>query len=154
MKKLAQGFMLVVILIGFILALTPIIGSIMTSGDDRTVIRGKDDAVKTALSEWFKAPKSAFVDVHAIRQIKDNKPISRLSFSTTPEVVRGFLANKSFKQQDLTATIMADIFTDKTLSWWSPEALQRKTWFMAKDQNKTLHLIYNDKTQRAVLVVQ
>ena len=154
MNKLAQGFMFVVILLGFVLALTPIIGSYILSGDDRTVIKGKDDAVKFALSKWFNAPKSVFVDVHALQQNDQGKRVFRFSFSTLPEIVHSFIKARQLEQKELTATDMKEIFEDKTIPWWSPEALDRKTWFTAQHENKTLNLIYNAKTQRAVLVIK
>lgn len=154
MKKLAPGIMFIAILLGFVLALTPIIGSIISKDDAPTAIRGKADAIQSALAEWFDAPKAAFVDVRGIRQTQKGRVIARFSFSTPPEVVRAFITKRQLEQKELTESAMQKVFIDTSIPWWKPNALQRKTWFTGNHQNKILSLIYNEKTQRAVLVIQ
>ncbi|MCK5725360.1 MAG: hypothetical protein KAH22_00890 [Thiotrichaceae bacterium] len=154
MKKVTQGVMIIVILLGFVLALTPIIGSIIFKDDASSTIRGKEGAIQSALAEWFDAPKTLFVDAKGIRQIRKDRVIARFSFSTPPDVVRAFITKRQLKQKELTASAMQKVFIDTTIPWWKPDALQRKTWFTGHHKKKILSLIYNEKTQRAVLVIQ
>ncbi len=154
MKNLSTVLMALVILFGIILAATPFIGSIFFQEPENSTQQAKSDVARSALSRWFNTPMSTLVDVHAVRKTTQDKRVSRYSFSTLPDVVRGFITHKNLQQKPLTDDIMQRVFVDKTISWWQPEALQRETWFTGSDQGRALHLIYNDKTQRGVLVIE
>jgi len=143
-----------VILLGLLLALTPIIGSLFFPQPDVATQMAKDDVARSALASWFQAPVNALVDVKAVRKTTSEAKISRYSFSTTADVMRSFIQQKQLKQKDLTAQVMQNIFIDKTLPWWQPEALQRKTWFHGFDHDSEISLIYNAQTQRGVMIIK
>ncbi|MEE9351273.1 MAG: hypothetical protein V3U78_03345 [Thiotrichaceae bacterium] len=154
MKNLSTLLMVIVILFGLILAATPFIGSIFFPLPENSTQQPKTEMVRSALAQWFNAPSSAFVDVQAIRKMVNEKQVSRYSFSTPADVVRSFIIVKNLQQEPLSSEIMETIFTDKTISWWQPEALKRETWFSGTDQGRTLSLIYNAETKRGVLVIE
>jgi len=154
MKNLSTFLMAIVILFGLLLAATPFIGSIFFQQSEDSTHQAKSEAARYALAQWFNAPVAAIVDVQALRKTTTENQVSRYSFSTSPDVVRGFIGRKNLQQKDLTDEIMQRTFSDKSISWWQPEALQRETWFTGVDVGKTLSLIYNDKTQRGVLVIE
>ncbi len=154
MKKVSTLLMAIVILFGLVLALTPFIGSIFFPLPENSTQQAKSELAKNAISMWFNAPSNAFVDVQAVRKITNGKQISRFSYSTTPDVVRGFISRKGLQQKSLNNELMQSVFSDHSISWWQPEALQRETWFSGMDQGKTLSLIYNAQTQRGVLVIK
>jgi hypothetical protein len=154
MKKLATVFMVLVILFGFVLALTPIIASLLFPDTESTTQMPKEDVARSALARWFNAPIDAFVDVHAIKKTARGKSKSRFSFSTPSGVVRAFIHEKKLMQRELTDEIMLHLFTDKNISWWQPEALKRETWFEGEDQDRHLGLIYNADTKRGVLIIE
>jgi len=154
MKNLSTFLMALVILFGLILAATPFLGSIFFQQSEDSTHQAKSEVARSALAQWFNAPVAAVVDVQALRKTTTEKQVSRYSFSTSPDVVRDFIGIKNLQQKDLTNEIMQRTFSDKSISWWQPEALQRETWFTGVDQDKTLSLIYNDKTQRGVLVIE
>lgn len=146
--------MVLVILFGFILALTPIIGSMLFPPIETAIQMPKADVARSALARWFNTSIDAVVDVHAIKKTINGVEKSRFSFSTPPSVVRSFIQNKKLIQKELTGEIMQHLFTDKKISWWQPEALQRETWFEGEDQDRHLGLIYNAETKRGVLVIE
>ena len=146
--------MALVILFGLVLALTPIIASIFFPQPKTSTQMAKSEVARTALAEWFNAPLGAFVDVHAIKQVSQKRNLSRFSFSTQPDAVRAFIREKHLKQLPLSQKVMQRTFSDKNISWWQPEALERETWFNGQDQGKELSLIYNAQTKRGVLVIE
>lgn len=153
MKKLSVALMALVILFGLVLALTPIIASIFVPPPTEQVQMAEEDAAKAALKAWFGAPSNSFVDVNGIRKTNKAVYISRFSFSTPPDVVRKFIGRYGLEQKELTDRAMKEVFEDKSISWWQPEALQRETWFTGLDDGSSLNLIYNAETQRGVLVI-
>lgn len=146
--------MVLVILFGLVLALTPFIGSIFFPQPEVSTQMAKSEVSRSALARWFNAPVAAFVDVHAIKQVSPERSLSRFSFSTPADVVRSFISTKKLKQKGLSDEVMQRIFSDKNISWWQPEALGRETWFNGQDQGRLLSLIYNAKTERGVLVIE
>ncbi len=154
MKTLSTVLMVIVIIFGLILALTPFIGSIFFSLPENSTQQAKSEVARSAIAQWFNAPSKAFLDVQAIRKTVNGKQVSRYSYSTTPEIVRGFIGQKRLEQKPLNNEIMKAIFSDNSISWWQPAALKRETWFTGMDQGRTLSLIYNAQTQRGVLVIK
>ena len=154
MKNLSTLFMVLVILFGLVLALTPFIGSIFFPQPEVSTQMAKSEVARSALARWFNAPVAAFVDVYAIKQVSQERSLSRFSFSTPADVVRSFISTKKLKQKGLSDEVMQRIFSDKNISWWQPEALGRETWFNGQDQGRLLSLIYNAKTERGVLVIE
>ncbi len=154
MKSIAILLMTIVILVGLLLALTPFAGSLFFSSAGTSGQMARPEMARMALADWFKAPPDVLNDVQGIRQSAPGKQWSRFSFSTSPNHVRSFIQHKHLVQKPLTAEIMQHVFTDKSLPWWQPEALQRETWFTGEDQGNRISLIYNAQSQRGVLVIQ
>ncbi len=154
MKKLSTLLMAMVILFGLILVMTPFVGSIFFPLPENSTQQAKSEVARTAISKWFNAPSAAFVDVQAVRKTIEGKQVSRYSYSTTPDIVRGFIGQKKLEQKTLNDEIMNAVFNDSSISWWQPAALKRETWFTGMDEGRTLSLIYNAQTQRGVLVIE
>lgn len=158
MKTFASIFMGLVIIVGLILALTPIVGSLFFPVPENTVRQAKPDAAAMALKQWFQSPDAQFIAVQAINKtsivndVKQNT--SWFSFSVGRRPVEKYIINKKLAQQDLSTDILNSVFTlnNRPASWWQPEALAQKSYFTGSDQGRLVSLIYNPESKRGVLI--
>jgi hypothetical protein len=65
-----------------------------------------------------------------------------------------FIHNRKLIQKDLTPEILKQQFYPQNppIPWWQPD-LDTKTYFSGKDGENSLHLIYNSRIKRGVLVI-
>lgn len=158
MKTFASIFMGLAIIVGLILALTPIVGSLFFPVPENTVRQAKPDAAAMALKQWFQSPDAQFIAVQAINKtsivndVKQNT--SWFSFSVGRRPVEKYIINKKLAQQDLSTDILNSVFTlnNRPASWWQPEALAQKSYFTGSDQGRLVSLIYNPESKRGVLI--
>lgn len=158
MRTFASIFMGLVIIVGLILALTPIVGSLFFPVPENTVRQAKPDAAAMALKQWFQSPDAQFIAVQAINKtsivndVKQNT--SWFSFSVGRRPVEKYIINKKLAQQDLSTDILNSVFTlnNRPASWWQPEALAQKSYFTGSDQGRLVSLIYNPESKRGVLI--
>lgn len=154
MKKISVILMGIVIVLGLVLTLTPIVGSLFFADSDTTARMAQADATRDALASWFRAPVNSIADAKALQKIKQDEKVSYFSFSTSATNMRKFIREKQLQQLPLTEAVMQQRFTDQSIPWWQPQALQRETWFHGEDQGNEISLIYNAKTHRGVMIIK
>ena len=156
MKTFSTIFMVLAILMGFVLALTPFIADKLFPIPENVVRQAKPQAAANALKHWFNSPNDLFTDVQAINKSTKNKKISWFSFSVGRRPVEKYIIEKKLKQTSLDQNILNTIFhtSARPASWWQPEAIKQQTFFIGEDQGRQISLIYNPDSKRGVLVTE
>ncbi len=154
MKTFTTLFMLLAIVAGLILAITPFVADKFFPVPENVVRQAKPEAAAMALRRWFKSPNAQFIDVQALNKTTKDRRTSWFSFSVGRRPVEKYIINKKLKQQDLNTTILNTVFYENNspASWWQPTALNQKTYFTGEDQGQRVSLIYNPNAKRGVLV--
>jgi len=154
MKTFSTIFMILAIIAGLVLALTPFVADKFFPIPENTVRQAKPDAAAMALKQWFKSPDALFIDVQAINKSSENNTTAWFSFSVGRGPIEKYILEKKLVQTELTATIMESIFysNKRPASWWQPEAIKQQTYFTGKDQGRLVSLMYNPDSKRGVLV--
>jgi len=148
--------MLLVILAGFVLSVTPFVASFLVPVPDQQLRMSKQDQLKLALGAWFRTDGERFIDVQGVERLMEGKKTGYFSFSIEQNPVARFVKHKDLKQMDLSEDVLRNTFhvDNPPASWWQPQALQTETWFTGEDQQRQLHLTYNPKTRRCILVIE
>lgn len=148
--------MFLVISAGFVLSVTPFVANFLVPVPDKQLRMSKQDQLKLALGRWFHTDGERFVDVQGVERLIDGKKTGYFSFSIEQNPVARFVKNKNMKQLELSEAVLRDTFhvDNPPASWWQPQALQTETWFTGEDQQRQLHLTYNPKTRRCILVIE
>ncbi len=156
MKTFTSIFMVLVIIAGFILAVTPFIADKFFPAPEKITRQAKPEAAANALKQWFDSPNALITDVQAANKTTQDKRISWFSFSVGRRPVENFIINKKLKQISLTADKLKSVFyLDKSpASWWQPDAIKQQTFFTGKDHGVQVSLIYNPDSKRGVLVTE
>lgn len=146
--------MMLAIVAGLILALTPFVADKFFPIPEAAVRKAKPEAAAMALKRWFKSPAAPFVDVQAINKKTPTSNTSWFSFSVGRAPVERYIVDKKLSQISLSKPIFETIFYSKQppASWWQPGAIDQETYFTGKDQGRTVSLIYNPNSKRGVLV--
>ena len=154
MKTFTTIFMVVVIIAGFILALTPFIAEKFFPAPENVVRQAKPEAAAMALKQWFQSPDALFIDVQAINKSTAENRTSWFTFSVGRRPVEKYIIDKKLQQQPLTADVLDAVFfeSNRPASWWQPTAIAQKTYFTGKDQGRFVSLMYNPDSKRGVLV--
>ena len=155
MKYFFPILMALTILGGIALITTPYLMNYLFPPLQQSVQTSTPKDAAAALQRWFEAPDANFKNTQALREIDAEKNItSYFVFETEPDVIRKFINLKKLKQLPLTREIMQGIFINNEISWWKPEELTRKTYFMGEDYDVMLSLIYNADMKRGMLLLQ
>lgn len=153
-KYLPQILMGLVILFGLILAITPYVADYVlpASGEEVRQARSKD--VAQALKTIFQSPDADISDARAIHKKTQTSKTAWFSFRTVRKPMQRFVHARHLKQKDLTEDILNTAFykNNPPVSWWQPD-LGTETYFTGDDGANILHLIYNSRTKRGVLVI-
>ena len=154
MKTLTTIFMGIVILAGFILAITPFVAEKLLPMPKDVVRVAKPEAAAIALKQWFNSPDALFTDVQALNKSSNNKRTSWFSFSVGRRPVEKYIIDKKLQQTELDNNHLTTIFftESRPASWWQPEAIAQKTFFTGEDQGRKVSLMYNPNSKRGVLV--
>ncbi|MEE9327661.1 MAG: hypothetical protein V3U71_10235 [Cocleimonas sp.] len=156
MKTFTTIFMVLVIIAGLILALTPFVADKFFPIPENTVRQTKPAAAAMALKQWFQSPNATFMNVQAINKTntETSKTTSWFAFSVGRSPIEKFILAKKLVQTEISAKDMETVFFTKNppISWWQPEAINQQTYFTGEDQGRKVSLIYNPKSKRGVLV--
>ena len=154
MKKYSlQILMGIVILFGFISAISPHIINYLPKSDEE-IRTAKSEEVAQALAGIFQSPDANISDAHAIHKQTAQAKTVWFSFRTTRKPMQRFIHIHKLKQKDLSEEVLNTVFHQNTppASWWHAD-LGTKTYFTGQDGKSILNLIYNSRTKRGVLVV-
>ena len=146
--------MILAVLAGLILALTPFIADKFFPVPENVVRQAKPEAAAMALKRWFNEPDALFVAVQAINKTSANNNTAWFTFSVGRGPVERYILQKKLQQQALNENILKDIFYSQNppATWWHPDAISQETYFTGKDQGRTVSLMYNPTSKRGVLV--
>lgn len=145
----------IVVTAGVVLTFSPFVMNVIFPVDESKPQIAISDRARVALADWFSVNPNRMNAVQAYRETDQisGKQNMYFTFSTTPDTVRDFIRKKGLEQKELSDEVMQNTFAKSTVSWWQPEALNRKTWFNGNDGSAELSLIYNAQKQRGVLVI-
>ena len=154
MKTFSTIFMIIVIVAGFILAVTPFVADKFFPVPENTVRQAKPEAATMALKRWFQSPDAQFLHVQAINKSSPESTNSWFAFSVGRRPIEKYILAKKLKQKSIDAETLNSIFFEnaRPASWWQPTALNQKTYFTGVDQGRQVSLIYNPDAKRGVLV--
>lgn len=154
MKTLTSIFMILAILAGLILALTPFVADKFFPVPKTAVRQAKPEAAAMALKRWFKSPNAPFIDVQAINNVSSGHSTVWFSFSVGRQPVEKYIIEKKLEQKALTKeTLNKEFFQNNPpASWWQPTAIVQETYFSGRDQGRLVSLLYSPKSKRGVLV--
>ena len=154
MKTFSTIFMILAIVAGLVLALTPFIADKFFPVPENAVRQAKPEAAAMALKRWFKSPNAPFIDVQAINKSTSTDKTSWFSFSVGRRPVEKYILDKKLVQTDLNQAILDNTFFNKNppASWWQPDAIIQQTYFMGEDQGRFVSLLYSPDSKRGVLV--
>ena len=160
MKTLSTIFMVIVVIAGLTLALTPFIADKLFPVPENSVRQAKPEAAAMALKQWFQSPDAQFIAVQAINKtsVVDNVQSNTawFAFSVGRNPVEKYIISKKLSQKDLTVDVINETFFAKNppATWWQPNALAQKTYFTGEDQGRLVSLIYSPESKRGVLVTR
>ncbi len=156
MKTFTTIFMIITIVMGLVLALTPFVADKFFPTPENSVRQAKPEAAAMALKQWFKSPDAQFIAVQAINKKTPKSTTSWFSYSVGRAPVEKYILDKKLTQKDLTAKVMATTFSTEQVpaSWWQPEALTQQTYFTGEDQGRIVSLIYSPESKRGVLITR
>lgn len=154
MKLFTTIFMVLAIVAGLILALTPFVADKFFPVPETAVRQAKPEAAAMALKRWFKSPDAPFIDVQAINKISTTSNTSWFSFSVGRAPIEKYIIGKKLSQANLSDAVLETVFYSKQppASWWQPSAIQQETYFTGEDQGRKVSLLYNPNSKRGVLV--
>jgi len=146
--------MLLAILVGLILAITPFVADKFFPVPENTVRQAKPAAAAMALKRWFNDPQAEFLSVQAINKKTDSSNVSWFTFSVGRSAVEKYIIDKKLQQKPLNTTVLDAVFFNKKppATWWQPAAINQQTYFTGQDQGRTVSVIYNPSSKRGVLV--
>jgi len=154
MKTFTTIFMILAIVAGLVLALTPFIANKIFPVPEKVVRQAKPEAAAMALKKWFKSPDAQFIAVQAINKSASGNTHSWFTFSVGRRPVEKYIIDKKLQQSSLTPNVLNEVFFEnrRPASWWQPAAIAQKTYFSGVDQGRQVSLIYNPDSKRGVLV--
>lgn len=154
MKTFSTIFMIIAVIAGFVLAVTPFVAEKFFPAPKNVVRQAKPDAAAMALKQWFNSPDAQFINVQAINKESPEAKTAWFSFSVGRRPVETYILDKKLVQKELSNDILTHIFYEKNrpASWWQPAALNQQTYFTGIDQGRQVSLIYSPETKRGVLV--
>ncbi|MEE9445629.1 MAG: hypothetical protein V3V19_08180 [Cocleimonas sp.] len=154
MKTLTSIFMILAVVAGLVLALTPFIADKFFPVPENTVRQAKPEAAAMALKRWFNEPDAQFVAVQAINKSTEAGTTAWFTFSVGRAPIEKYIIEKRLQQKDINGDILKAVFFTKNspATWWQPTAINQETYFTGKDQGRTVSLIYNPVSKRGVLV--
>lgn len=146
--------MVLAIVAGLVLALTPFIADKIFPVPENTVRQAKPEAAAMALKRWFKSPDAQFIAVQAINKSSSENRSSWFTFSVGRRPVEKYIIDKKLQQKPLTSSVLDEVFFEKNrpASWWQPAAIAQETYFSGVDQGRQVALIYSPDSKRGVLV--
>lgn len=156
MKYFFPTLMAMVILSGLALVMTPYIAEWYFPATAYGFRQAKPEDSKQALAQWFGTTPEAIWEANTIRQEAAQGNTSWFGFRMERQPVENFIRQHKLRQKILTPEQMQAVFLAQIppVTWWQPAALQRQTYFEAKDKNQHLGLIYNAEQQQGFLVVR
>ncbi len=148
--------MVLAILMGLILVLTPFVAEKFFPLPENTVRQAKPEAAAMALKTWFQSPDAQFIAVQAINKKTTTNNTAWFSYSVGRAPVEKYIISKKLVQKDLTKDVMGITFSthNAPATWWQPQALAQKTYFTGEDQGRFVALIYSPESKRGVLVTR
>lgn len=155
MKFLFPLLMVIVVLIGFGSALTPMIAELIVPVPEVTVKKAEPEAVADALHQWFGADRQVrFTDTRGINRSDDKGRTSWMTFKVDPKTVSRFIRMRGLEQKGLNEEVLNSMFSIGKVpaEWWNPAELTRETWFSGADGGRDIGLIYNAELQKGYLV--
>ncbi|HIP94814.1 MAG TPA: hypothetical protein EYH20_05705 [Leucothrix sp.] len=154
MKTFTTIFMVLAIVAGFILAITPFVAEKLLPMPKDVVRVAKPEAAAIALKQWFNSPGALFTDVQALNKSTNNKRTSWFSFSVGRRPIEKYIIDKKLQQTELDNNHLKTVFftESRPASWWQPEAIAQETFFTGEDQGRKVSLMYNPDSKRGVLV--
>lgn len=146
--------MLLAILVGLILAITPFVADKFFPVPENTIRQAKPEAAAMALKRWFNDPQAEFLSVQAINKTTENSNVSWFTFSVGRSAVEKYIIGKKLQQEPLNQTVLESVFFthQPPATWWQPAAINQQTYFTGQDQGRTVSVIYNPSSKRGVLV--
>ena len=154
MKTLTTILMLLAILVGLVLAITPFVADKFFPVPENAVRQAKPAAAAMALKRWFNDPQAEFLSVQAINKKTDDSNNSWFAFSVGQSAVEKYIMAKKLKQTTLNQALLETVFfsNQPPATWWQPAAINQQTYFTGQDQGRTVSIIYNPSSKRGVLV--
>ncbi len=146
--------MMLAILVGLILAITPFVADQFFPVPKNTVRQAKPEAAAMALKRWFKDPQAEFLAVQAINKTTENSNVAWFTFSVGRSAVEKYIIAKKLQQKSLNQTILEEVFfsNNPPATWWQPSAINQQTYFTGRDQGQIVSIIYNPSSKRGVFV--
>ena len=146
--------MMLAILVGLILAITPFVADHFFPVPRNTVRQAKPEAAAMALKRWFNDPQAEFLAVQAINKTSDNSNVAWFTFSVGRGAVEKYILTKKLQQKPLNQTVLEKVFFSKNppATWWQPSAINQQTYFTGHDQDQIVSIIYNPASKRGVFV--
>lgn len=146
--------MILAIIAGLALALTPFVADKFFPVPENTIRQAKPEAAAMALNRWFNEPDALFVAVQAINKTSESGTTAWFTFSVGRGPVERYILQKKLQQQPINGEVLKDVFYSKNppATWWHPDAIDQETYFTGKDQGRIVSLMYNPTSKRGVLV--
>ena len=151
---LPQILMGLVILFGIGLTVTPFVAENFFPASEAEVRQAKSRDVVQALKTIFQSPDGDISDARAIHKKTADSKTAWFSFRSVRKPVQSFIHARKLEQKELSEEILNQAFFKNAppVSWWQPD-LGTETYFTGEDNMNKLHLIYNSRTKRGVLVI-
>ncbi|MGB3916049.1 MAG: hypothetical protein WBL07_01305 [Thiothrix litoralis] len=156
MKYFFPFMMVLVILSGLSLIVTPYIGEYIFPASKTTLRAADPEHAKQALADWFNTSPASLSDVQAIKQVSAQVNNSWFTFKADAPPVKNFILQNRLKQQDLTPETLQKVFMAQTpaIPWWQPAALERQTCFIGTDEGQEIGLIYHAELRTGFIVIR
>jgi len=153
-KYFPQILMGLVILFGLILLITPYVADDIFPASEEEVRQAKSKDVSQALKAIFQLPDADITDARAIHKKTLKSKRAWFSFRTTRKPMQRFIHATGIEQKELSEDILNTAFykNNPPDSWWQPD-LGTETYFSGNDGSNEIHMIYNSRTKRGVLVI-
>ena len=153
-KYIPQILMGLVILFGIVLTVTPYVAENFFPASEEEVRQAKSKDVAQALRAIFQSPDGDITDAKAIHKKTTTSKTAWFSFRSVRKPMQRFIHARKLEQKELSEDILNQAFfkNNPPIDWWNPD-LGTETYFKGIDDNNEVHLIYNSRTKRGVLVI-
>ncbi len=156
MKYFFPTLMILAILSGVSLALTPYIAELFFPASKTSLRTADPERAKQALANWFGTEPAKVSEVQASNQTSAESNTSWFAFGMERSAVEYFIRQNGLKQQNLSAEVLQNTFMTQQppAPWWQPAALGRETCFTGSDEGREIGLIYHAELKKGFLIMR
>lgn len=144
-----------VVLVGLMVNLTPLIAGYFVPVPQQGYQKAQSGQSQQALASWFGASSGEFGDVRAIRLKSSETPVRWYRFEVGRQPVERFIRRLQLEQLEMDDKVLDKEFMAllPPVDWWKPAELERESFFLGKDGQETIRLIYNAELETGYLLI-